>query len=102
MVETYSSYCGTAAAAMVSVCTGNACGAAAAGGACFAQAESTKRISGRDDLVQTASLVKAWNLSGKDYWLQTNAYGGKPPCFYSLGSQGSCFFRSGRWMRWAR
>src|SRR5271168_1160184 len=57
MVETYSSYWGTGAAAMVSVCTGIACGAAC-GGADLAQAVSASTATGKHCAIQTGSVLK--------------------------------------------
>src|SRR5579859_6601196 len=61
MVETYSSYCGTGAAAIVWVCTGNACG-----GACLAQAVSTSKATERQGGIQTGSLLKTKSSNAKD------------------------------------
>jgi hypothetical protein len=65
MVETYSSYCGTGAAAMVFVCTGNACGAAC-GGADLAQAVSPSTATVRQGAIQTGSLLKMKSSNAKD------------------------------------
>src|ERR1700759_5673065 len=65
MVETYSSYCGTGAAEMVWVCTGNACGAAC-GGACLAQAVSASTATERQGGIQTGSLLKTKSSNAKD------------------------------------
>src|SRR5277367_3279189 len=64
MVETYSSYCGTGAAAMVWVCTGIACGAAC-GGADLAQAVSASTARGKHWAIQTGSLLKTNPLMRK-------------------------------------
>src|ERR1700734_3361710 len=61
MVETYSSYCGTGAVAMVSVCTGIACGGAC-GGADLEQAVSASRKRGIPCLIQTERLLKTGTL----------------------------------------
>src|SRR5258708_7842824 len=65
MVETYSSYCGTGAAAMVWGCTGNACGAAC-GGAGLAQAVSASPATERLGGIQTGSLLKTKSSNAKD------------------------------------
>src|SRR6201996_329042 len=65
MVETYSSYCGTGAAAMVCVCTGNACGAAC-GGADLAQAVRPSTATERQGAIQTGSLLKTESSNAKD------------------------------------
>src|ERR1700730_11441025 len=65
MVETYSSYCGTGAAAMVCVCTGSACGAAC-GGADLAQAVSPSTATERQGRIQTGSLLKTKSSNAKD------------------------------------
>src|ERR1700730_405350 len=65
MVETYSSYCGTGAAAMVCVCTGSACGAAC-GGADLAQAVSPSTATERQGAIQTGSLLKIKSSNAKN------------------------------------
>ncbi len=67
MVDTYSSYCGTGAAAMVCVCTGMACGAACGGGADLVQAVSASTERGMQRLIQTGNFQNRTLMHGLVY-----------------------------------